>query len=58
MISLEVSVLTSLISREVSLDKSDISVLNVEKVSEDKSEISFEVAVLCSAISLDNSLEV
>ena len=45
-------------SREVSLDKSEISVLNVENVNDDKSDISEEVVALCSAISRDNSLEV
>ena len=45
-------------SLEVSLDKSLISVLNVKKVNEDRSLISTEVVELCSAISLDNSLEV
>ena len=45
-------------SLEVSLDKSLISVLNVEKVNEERSLISTEVVELCSAISLDNSLEV
>ena len=46
------------ISLEVSLLKSDISVLNDENVSDDKSDISEEVVALCSAISRDNSLEV
>ena len=32
--------------------------LSVEKVSEERSEISTEVALLCSAISRDNSLDV
>ena len=45
-------------SLEVSLLKSDISVLNDENVSDDKSDISEEVVALCSAISRDNSLEV
>ena len=45
-------------SLEVSLDKSLISVLNVEKVNEERSLISTEVVELCSAISRDNSLEV
>ena len=45
-------------SLEVSLLKSEISVLNDENVSDDKSDISEEVVALCSAISRDNSLEV
>ena len=45
-------------SLEVSLDKSDISVLSEENVSDDKSDISTEVVELCSAISRDNSLDV
>ena len=45
-------------SLEVSLLKSDISVLSDENVSDDKSDISAEVVALCSAISRDNSLEV
>ena len=46
------------ISRDVSLLRSEISVLSDEKVREDKSDISTEVVELCSAISLDNSLDV
>ena len=45
-------------SLDVSLDKSDISVLSEENVSDDKSDISEEVDRLNSLISLDNSLEV
>ena len=58
LISLEVNDCTTLISREVSLLKSLISVLKVEKVNEERSDISVEVVALCSAISRDNSLEV
>ena len=46
------------ISLEVSLDKSEISVLSVKNVSDDKSEISEDVDTLNSLISRDNSLEV
>ena len=46
------------ISRDVSLLRSEISVLSDEKVREDKSDISTEVVELCSAISRDNSLDV
>ena len=45
-------------SLEVSLLKSDISVLNDEKVNEERSVISVEVDELNSLISRDNSLEV
>ena len=45
-------------SLEVSLLKSDISVLNDEKVNEERSVISAEVDELNSLISRDNSLEV
>ena len=45
-------------SLEVSLLKSDISVLSVKNVSDDKSEISEDVDTLNSLISRDNSLEV
>ena len=48
----------ALISRDVSLDKSAISVLNVEKVTDESSDISWLVAVLKSFISRDNSLDV
>ena len=57
-ISLEVSDWTPLISRDVSLDKSDISVLRVWKVREERSEISCDVSLLSSDISRDNSLDV
>ena len=43
---------------EVSLDKSEISVLNVWNVSDDKSLISTDVSLLNSLISLESSLEV
>ena len=42
------------ISRDVSLLRSEISVLKVEKVIEDKSSISIEVASRSSDISRDN----
>ena len=45
-------------SREVSLDKSLISVLKDENVNEERSVISEEVDELNSLISRDNSLEV
>jgi len=45
------------ISRDVSLLRSEISVLKVEKVIEDKSSISIEVASRSSDISRNNSLE-
>jgi hypothetical protein len=50
--------LAALISRTVSLLKVLISVLNVEKVMDERSDISAEVVALCSAISRDNSLDV
>ena len=43
---------------DVSLDKSDISVLKVRNVNEERSLISADVSLLISDISLDNSLEV
>ena len=58
MISLEANDWTTLISREVSLDKSDISVLSEENVNEERSVISEEVDALNSLISRDNSLDV
>ena len=48
----------ALISRAVSLDKSDISVLTVENVTDESSVISWLVVVLNSLISRDNSLDV
>ena len=47
-----------LMSRVVSLLRSAISVLSVEKVSEERSDISRVVAELKSLISRDNSLDV
>ena len=45
-------------SRAVSLLRSDISVLSVKKVSEERSDMSRIVDELRSLISRDNSLEV
>ena len=58
MISNEVNDFATLISIDVSLDKSLISVLSVWNVSDDKSEISVDISLLNSLISRDNSLEV
>ena len=58
LISLEVNDWTTLISREVSLLKSLISVLKLENVREERSLISEEVDWLNSLISRDNSLDV
>ena len=57
-ISLDVNDFATLISIEVSLLKSEISVLNVWNVSEDKSLTSTDVSLLNSLISRDSSLEV
>ena len=54
----ESSALVALISTDVSLDKSEISVLKVRKVSEERSLISADVSLLISLISLESSLEV
>ena len=45
-------------SRAVSLLRSDISVLSVKKVSEERSDMSEVVSELRSIISRDNSLDV
>ena len=58
LISLEVSDWTALISRDVSLLRSEISVLSVEKVSAERSDISAVVDEVKSLISRDNSLDV
>ena len=52
------SALVTLISTDVSLDKSDISVLKVRNVNEERSLISTDVSLLISDISLESSLEV
>ena len=57
-ISEEVNDWTTEISREVSLLRSEISVLRLWKVSEERSEISADVSLLNSLISRDNSLDV
>ena len=58
LIVVESSVFVLLISAEVSLDKSEISVLSVWNVSDDKSDISVDVSLLNSLISRLNSLDV
>ena len=57
-ISLDVRDWTVLISRDVSLLRSEISVLSVEKVSAERSDISAVVDDVKSLISRDNSLDV
>ena len=56
LISLEVKDCTTLISRDVSLLRSLISVLNVEKVIEDKSSTSLLNASLKSTISVEREV--
>ena len=46
----------ALISRDVSLDKSAISVLNVENVIDESSDISFSISLFIFTISVDNVL--
>ena len=58
LISLDVRDWTALISCDVSLLRSEISVLSVEKVSAEISEISAVVDEVKSLISRDNSLDV
>ena len=58
LISLEVSDWIELISRDVSLLRSEISVLSVEKVNAERSEMSAAVDDVKSLISRDNSLDV
>ena len=58
LISLDVRDWTALISRDVSLLRSDISVLSVEKVSAERSDISDVLDEIRSLISRDNSLDV
>ena len=58
MISLDVNDLTALISLDVSLDKSEISVLSVLNTNEDKSSNSLPFSSRKVLISRRNSLEV